>query len=264
MIYCTHCGNPREFGSPFCTGCGQQVNPAPSTPLPTAPGPAPHSRPRGRFVVALVMVGLLLGGGVAAWAALAPRTAPALPVSPLPDRPLLAAPSPAPNDQPHNVPVSPGTILASALCVSDPSQDCGGTPFTYEPAKAVDGLSDTAWRCDGEEVGQQLRISFAGRITLTSIGMIPGYAKTDPYDGTDRYAQNRRISAVDYTFDDGSTVRQSFDTSASARSLQTIALPDLSTSHVTITILSSVSGETTGGQQPFNKVAISEVVVSMR
>ena len=96
-------------------------------------------------------------------------------------------------------------------------------------------------------------------MTLTGIGIVPGYAKTDPVDGTDRYAQNRRISAVRYTFDDGSAVTQSFDTDASYRSVQTLVLPNVPTTHVTLTILSSVNGEATGGQQPFDKVAISEV-----
>ena len=97
--------------------------------------------------------------------------------------------------------------------------------MTYEAGKAIDGVPDTAWRCDGSGVGQQLQVSFPGRVALTSIGMVPGYAKTDPYDGTDRYTQNRRISAVQYTFDDGSSP---------------------------------------GGQPPFDKIAISEIAVSAR
>lgn len=66
-----------------------------------------------------------------------------------------------------------------------------------------------------------------------------------------------------YTFDDGSTVLHSFATSASYRALQTLGLPEVSTSRVVITILGSVSGEVTHGQQPF-KVAISEVAVTGR
>ncbi|MGH3914079.1 MAG: NADase-type glycan-binding domain-containing protein [Pseudonocardiaceae bacterium] len=263
MIYCTRCGTPQESGSPFCTGCGNQANPAPSTPFPPSPalGPTTHPRRRDRFVIVLVALVLLLGGGAAAWAVLAHRVDPPAPPDALPPQPQAAASPTTLNDQPQNV---PGTVLASAVCVSSSSQDRGGNPVTYEPAKAVDGLLDTAWRCDGDGTGQQLRVSFPGRVILTSIGMVPGYAKIDPYDSTDRYVQNRRISAVGYTFDDGSTVRQSFDTSASARALQTIALPDVSTSQVTITIFGSVSGEATNGQQPFDKVAISEVSVSVR
>jgi hypothetical protein len=135
---------------------------------------------------------------------------------------------------------------------------CGG------PEKAIDGLDDTAWRCDGKGVGQWLRIDFRRQVTLGSIGIIPGFAKTDPVDSTDRYVQNRRISAVQYTFDDGSVFRQTFNTSASVRSAQTINLPGVSTSQVTIAILDSVLGDVTGGKQPFDKVAISEVVVSAR
>ena len=45
---------------------------------------------------------------------------------------------------------------------------------------------------------------------------------------------------------------------------QTITLPDVSTGHVTITVLGSVNGEATGGQAPFDKIAISEVAVSVR
>ncbi|MGH3940866.1 MAG: hypothetical protein ACRDTG_19960 [Pseudonocardiaceae bacterium] len=56
-----------------------------------------------------------------------------------------------------------------------------------------------------------------------------------------------------------STVRQSFDTSSSYRFIQTLALTNVSTSHATITILSSVNGGATGGQQQLDKVMLSEV-----
>lgn len=271
MIYCTHCGTPRESGSPFCTGCGRQVDaalPAPTITMQlpsSAAAPTTHPRPRRRFVLVLATLALLLGGGgVTAWVALTQRAGPPAPPSPPPSQPQATATSAAQSDPTRNGPVPPGTVSASALCVSPASQDSNSTTVTYGPEKAVDGLPNTAWRCNGDGVGQRLEISFPGRVTLTSIGLVPGYAKTDPSDGTDRYAQNRRISAVQYTFDDGSTVRQSLDTSASSRSSQTLALPNVFTSHVTITILSSVSGEATGGQQPSERVAISEVTFSAR
>lgn len=134
---------------------------------------------------------------------------------------------------------------------------------TYGPENAVDDAPDTAWRCDGDGVGEQLEVSFPAQRTLTSAGLVPGYAKTDAYDGTDRYLQNRRISSVRYTFDDGSSVVQSFDT-GTGRNLQTIALPNVSTSHVTITILGSVDGEATNGQPVSDKVAISQVAFTLR
>ncbi len=157
-----------------------------------------------------------------------------------------------------------GTASASASCVSAPGHDANGTIVAYEPEKAIDNISDTAWRCDGDGVGEWLEISFENVVTLTSIGIVPGYAKTDPGDRTDRYAQNRRISAVSYRFDDGSTVTQSLNTGASDRAVQTMSLSNLSTRRVTVTILSSVRGDVAGVQQPLNKVAISEFTASVR
>ncbi|MGH3931734.1 MAG: discoidin domain-containing protein [Pseudonocardiaceae bacterium] len=269
MIYCTHCATPRESGSPFCTGCGQQFNAALQAPTIAMPhhssaiGQTTH--PRRRFALVLAALVLLLGGGgVAAWAVLTQRADPPAPPGSSPSQPQATTASSAQSDPPRNDQVPPGSVAASALCVSPDGQDGGGTTVTYGPEKAVDGLLNTAWRCNGDGVGQRLEISLPGRVTLTSIGLVPGYSKTDPSDGTDRYAQNRRISTVQYTFDDGTTVPHSFDTSSSYRSIQTVALPNVSTSHVTITILSSVSGEATGGQQLSDKVAISEVTFSVQ
>lgn len=267
MIYCTTCGAPQEAGIQFCTGCGKQLDASLATAGPAWPQDGWATGPtgnRGRRWIVLAGLVLLLGGGagVATWVALAHDADPSPSVAqpPAPAPPLN--PGPAPGDPPPSGPVSSGTISASALCVSSTSNDAGGNRITYGPEQAVDGLPDTAWRCDGDGVGQQLEISFPELVTLAGIGMVPGYAKTDPYDGTDRYAQNRRISAVRYTFDDGSEVTQNLDTDASHRSPQLIALPGVSTGHVTITILSSVSGDRIGEQQPSDRVVISEVIFS--
>ncbi len=257
MTHCTNCGTPRESGSRFCTDCGEQV----STASPT------HPRPRGRFVIALTVLVLVLGGGVAAWATLAHGTSPLESQGPAtPPRQSQAAPSPPEQGDPSQ---TASALLGSALVTTScpplgSGEDANGNSFTYEPEKVVDNLPDTAWRCIGDGVGQWLKINFRGKVTLTSIGIVPGFAKTDPRDGADRYAQNRRISAVDYTFDDGSTVPQSLDTSALNRSTQTLSLPNVFTGEVTITIRSSVGGQVTGGKQPFNRVAISEITVLVR
>ncbi|MGH3886168.1 MAG: discoidin domain-containing protein [Pseudonocardiaceae bacterium] len=215
-------------------------------------------------MITLTALVLLLGGGVATWAVLNHGTNPPAAPSPPPDQSRDAASPSAESDPSRTTSASLGTASASASCILAASHDVNGTLFTYEPDKAIDNVRDTAWRCNGDGVGQWLKISFQGNVTLTSIGIVPGYAKTDPSDGTDRYAQNRRISAVNYTFDDGSTVIQRLDSDTLDRSTQTLSLPNISTSHVTITILSSVSGEATGGQQPFDRVAISEIAVSVR
>ena len=45
---------------------------------------------------------------------------------------------------------------------------------------------------------------------LTEIALIPGYAKVDPFDGTDRFFENRRVLAAHAVFDDGSSVPMTF------------------------------------------------------
>jgi len=55
-----------------------------------------------------------------------------------------------------------------------------GHDQTYEPAKAVEGRNDTAWRCPGDTTGRTLTIDFGGPVQLTSVGLIPGYDKIEP------------------------------------------------------------------------------------
>jgi hypothetical protein len=152
----------------------------------------------------------------------------------------------------------PAQATASAACVSPPSQDAGNNPTDYEPSNAIDGRTDTAWRCDGDGTGQNLEIDLSHPVIVTRIGLIPGLAKTDPYDNSDRYQQGRRISAVRYTMDETSYTQQ-FDTDPSDRALQSITIPPTQTSRITITILSSVPGSPVGNLPPTEKVAISEV-----
>jgi hypothetical protein len=153
--------------------------------------------------------------------------------------------------------VPPATALAE--CVSQPSRDAAGNATSYEPALSLDGRPDTAWRCDGDGVGQTLEVRFGQPRSIQTIGLIPGFAKTDPSDGTDRYAQDRRIAAVQYAFDDGTIAVQRFDTDPSTRTLQSIRIPAVTTARVDITILESVPGLAVNGQPAVDKVAISEV-----
>ena len=166
-----------------------------------------------------------------------------------------------------SVPITPADVepprapSAAAACTSAPSQDAAGAAVTYGPGQVLDGRPDTAWRCDGDGVGQQIRIDLGRRTTLRSVGIVPGYAKTDPVDGADRYAQNRRISRVRYSFDDGTTVEQEFDTAPADRAVQTLPLTGVTTTSVTVTVLASVPGQQVGAYPPSDKVAISELEV---
>ncbi|MBA3718773.1 MAG: hypothetical protein H0W95_00535 [Nocardioidaceae bacterium] len=143
---------------------------------------------------------------------------------------------------------------ADASCTSAPGVDAAGEAVTYEPAAAIDADAESAWRCDGNGSGVRLDLALGQRATVSQVGLIPGYAKTDPVDGTDRYAENRRISEVTWKFDDGESVTQRFDTDPDNRSLQWTSVPDAETRAVEITIEASAEAAR-------NTVAISTVQV---
>ena len=125
----------------------------------------------------------------------------------------------------------------------------------------VDGRTDTAWRCDGDGAGKTIKVTFSSPARIVQIGIVPGYAKIDPADGTDRYAQNRRIAQVRYTFDDGTTVEQTLATDAGIRSVQTVAVPGVTSSGMTVSIVRSVPGTAVGANRASDRIAISEPTV---
>jgi len=160
----------------------------------------------------------------------------------------------APNGQKrYDGRVDPAAIGgASASCQSPSSVDAAGNAVTYESANIYDGDTSTAWRCDGNGVGERITIALPEETAIGEVGLVPGYAKTDARSGVDRYAENNRITRVRWLFSDGSSVTQRLDGSADMRDLQTIRIPKAITGQVVIEILSSTPG-------PRNTVAISDV-----
>src|SRR5690606_761068 len=73
-----------------------------------------------------------------------------------------------------------------------------------------DGRADTAWRTPGDGVGAAISIDLPAGLQIRRVGLIPGYAKTDPSDGADRFAENRRVTVVRWRFSDGTSIEQSF------------------------------------------------------
>lgn len=139
-----------------------------------------------------------------------------------------------------------------ATCQAPDAVDAAGNQVAYAPSNIYDGDKSTAWRCDGSGVGQKLTLSLPHSTDLGSVGLIPGYAKTDPTSGANRYSENNRITKVRWSFSNGSSVVEHFNGSASDRKMQSMRIPKTATSRVVITILSSTEG-------PRNTVAISEV-----
>jgi hypothetical protein len=147
-------------------------------------------------------------------------------------------------------PVAIGTAQAS--CRAPAGVDSAGNRVTYPPRNMLDAAASTAWRCNGDGRGVTLSFSLQQPRRIGQVGLVPGYAKTDPYSGADRYAQNRRISKVRWSFDGGAWVEQTFRTGRFDRALQTMRIPPVRTSRVTVTIEDSVPGSR-------NTVAVSTV-----
>jgi hypothetical protein len=141
---------------------------------------------------------------------------------------------------------------AAASCEAPGSADAAGHPVTYSPSNLYDGDMSTAWRCDGDGVGQRVTIELAQTTKIGEVGLVPGYAKTDPRSGVDRYAENDRITKVRWTFSDGTAVEQTLDGSPDNRDLQSIRIPVTTADQAVIEVLASTPGSR-------NTVAISEV-----
>ncbi|MPZ96212.1 MAG: hypothetical protein GEU96_15200 [Propionibacteriales bacterium] len=137
--------------------------------------------------------------------------------------------------------IKPHKVIAT--CRSKAGVDAGGDPVTYQAGNTNDGSAQSAWRCDGTGEGVMLTYRFPSARRIAEVGLIPGYAKTDPVDGTDRYAENRRIKRVRWTFDGGRFIEQRFNTSASVRRMQAMRIPMLKSRTVKLTILSSSAGK---------------------
>jgi hypothetical protein len=161
------------------------------------------------------------------------------------------------NQQPDAVVVE----SISASCVAPPSTDAAGEPTVFEPVLALDGDVTTAWRCPGDGRDQRLTLEFGRPTRITAIAIIPGYAKTDPRDGTDRYRQNRRLSEVFYALDGRSAFEHRLNPAPDLRSPQVLDTGGVVSSSLTVNLISSVPGEPTNGQPPSDHVAISELVV---
>lgn len=171
-----------------------------------APQPGPDGGGSGRWVaVAAGVVCLVLVGVGLAWFLTGdPGTQPSADFAPAP-----IAPSGSAGEMEDGGSSVPGGPLqpssVTATCQAPDGEDSAGNTITYDPEHTIDGRLDTAWRCDGSAVGARLVLEFDRPVTVTSVGLVPGYAKVDPKSGENRFTQNRTVTAATWLFDDGTT-----------------------------------------------------------
>jgi hypothetical protein len=132
------------------------------------------------------------------------------------------------------------------------STDACGKDVAFDSSRLADDSSETAWRMDGDGSGKSLTLALDGSHRVVSVGLIPGYALVDPCDGSDRFAQNRRITKVTWQFDDGSApvVQELRD----APEMQRVAVSAQAT-----TVTLKIDGVTADPERDFT--AISEIDV---
>lgn len=112
-----------------------------------------------------------------------------------------------------------------------PTTDFDGNLVAYEASQMGDGNPATAWRTAGDATGGTITVTLTEPGVVTRVGLVNGYAKQ--VAGVDWYPNNRRILAVTWGFDNGSSIEQSF---AERPDMQWLKIPPGETSTITITI----------------------------
>jgi hypothetical protein len=149
-----------------------------------------------------------------------------------------------------------GLAQASAPTHAPAGVDFAGQTVTYVAPNMVDGVVETCWRTPGDATGTVLTFRLDRPTEITEVGLVNGYAKTAYAGGRryDWYQGDRRVLSVDWVFDDGTAVSQTF---SETRSMQTRDVPPVTTSTVQVRITAvSPPGR---GPAARNDTAVSEV-----
>ena len=129
-----------------------------------------------------------------------------------------------------------GDVEATASCTAPAGRDASGDEVNYDANNLTDGIADTTWRCGGAALGKTITLKLSDRTAIGEVGLIPGYAKTDPATGDDRYAENNRVTRVRWTIGD-TVVDQKMDGSSNDRSVHLLRVPKTEADEVELKIL---------------------------
>jgi hypothetical protein len=133
--------------------------------------------------------------------------------------------------------------------------DGAGDTTSYEASHLLDGDPTTAWRMDGDGTGAVLTFTLDTGRPIATLGLINGYAKTDPATGEDRYAENRRITHVTWIVG-GRAIEESLVDGS--RQMQVVSFPPVRASRIELRI-DAVTGP---GAPQFNRTVISDVLIA--
>lgn len=145
--------------------------------------------------------------------------------------------SPTPTPTPWHGPVRPAPIAAAhASCGQHDLRTVSGRRADFQGAQAIDGRARTAWRCKGDGVGKTLRVELVAPGAIAAVGLVPGFAATDPITGGDGFTTDRRVLRVRWALG-GRIVEQTLDPSKGR--LQLVRIPVTRAGVVTVTVLAT-------------------------
>jgi hypothetical protein len=236
-------GDPRTLLLP--------LDPAPPS-LPSGqPVPAPPSGRNPMIIMIVILLCLTVGavGGIAL--VLRPDSRPAAAGSAEPSGKKAAAPDASSSGQV----ASARPTQVKVGCQAPQTTDGAGNSVYYMPEQMFDGKMSTAWRCNGNGIGQVVTFEFPAGTSIVEVGLVNGYAKVDPATGAQRYGEYRRITKATWTFANGTSFQQSLEDGV--KTVQEVSVPSQAGDQVTLTIEASTSpGSNARGR---DSVLISEV-----
>ncbi|MCD6638985.1 MAG: hypothetical protein LT071_03625 [Nocardioides sp.] len=274
MDTCARCGADLGVGR-FCLNCGHPVG-APVDPDDELLALEAHQQSADAGGVPDADDDLLAGRSWLAWIGAAVAVLVLLTVlasclggdpdpGPDPGRTESGPTSEEPEPDPEDSPTASADLgrkvrnLARSAVVTVPATapattDLDGEVVDYEADNLLDGDPRTAWRMPGDGTGREITLRVRPGFAIVEVGLVNGYAKQ--VGGVDWYPHNRRVEVVTWTFEDGSSSRQ---TLVDHRVPQTRRIVATASSEVRLT-LESVS-EPGPGSLGRDYTAISDVVV---
>jgi hypothetical protein len=225
----------------------------PTSSLPSGqPAPAPPSGRNPVIIMIVILVCLTIGAVTGIVLLLHPDSRPAASHSPEASEKKAAAPARSSSRQVASA--TPTQVKVG--CQAPQTTDDAGNPVYYVPEQMFDGQMNTAWRCNGNGIGQAVTFEFPTGTNIVEVGLVNGYAKVDPASGARRYGEYRRITKATWTFANGASFQQSLEDGM--KTVQRLNIPSQPGNQVTLTIEASTGpGSNARGR---DAVLISEVV----
>jgi hypothetical protein len=168
--------------------------------------------------------------------------------------------SPENEESPPERPVDlTSTLKVTAPPAAPATTDLDGQLVAYEPRRMLDASPATSWRTAGDATGETITFTLPAPSTIRRVGLINGYAKQVPSGASlvDWYPHNRRITAVEWVFDDGTVVRQDL---VEKPKLQRLTIEPITTSTVQLRLLSVTPPS--AGVLGRDYTAISDVLIA--